>query len=188
MFLPLVQRTAEYLSQYEEPAAWLPVGRVFDLSAPLGAIVRAGVAGASESENPLGARGVVVSPSGAQTTLGQGGAESIELAEQGFYSARVSGTSERRPFVVAVDLDQAESDLTPLAPAQFLAGVTGRPVAATGQTLDRPEPTPVEIEKRQSIWWYLLVAGLVALVAETALSNRLSRRGKGVLTGTADLS
>ena len=35
--------------------------------------------------------GVVVSPSGEQSTLGEGGAPSVELAEQGFYSVRLQG-------------------------------------------------------------------------------------------------
>ena len=45
-----------------------------------------------------------------------------------------------------------------------------------GQSLEHPELTPEDIEKKQSIWWYLLVAGLLALVAEAVLSNRLSAK------------
>ena len=56
-----------------------------------------------------------MAPSGKQLTLGEGGAASIELGEQGFYSVRLQGTGERRPFEVAVNHDPAESDLTPLA-------------------------------------------------------------------------
>jgi hypothetical protein len=35
--------------------------------------------------------------------------------------------------------------------------------------------TEQELEKRQAIWWYLLVGGLLLLAAETIFSNRLSR-------------
>jgi hypothetical protein len=35
--------------------------------------------------------------------------------------------------------------------------------------------TPVEKERRQGLWWYLLVAVLLILVAETAIANRVSR-------------
>ena len=80
-----------------------------------------------------------MSPSGKQLTLGEGGAPSIELAEQGFYSVRLQGTGERRPFEVAVNLDPAESDLTPLEPTQFVATATGRAaVTPTGQIARAP--------------------------------------------------
>jgi hypothetical protein len=122
---------------------------------------------------------VVVSPSGQQATLGEGGAPSIELAEQGFYSVRMQGTGERRPFEVAVDLDPAESDLTPLQPNEFVSQVTGRAaVTATGQSLERPDLTPADMEKKQSIWWFLLVAGAAVLLGESLLANRLSGRFK----------
>jgi hypothetical protein len=32
------------------------------------------------------------------------------------------------------------------------------------------------MEKKQAIWWFLLVAGLGMLVAESVLSNRISPR------------
>ena len=44
--------------------------------------------------------------------------------------------------------------------------------AAAGQ-----EPaalTPIESERQQGLWWYLLLAGLVLLTAEMVVSNRLS--------------
>ena len=37
------------------------------------------------------------------------------------------------------------------------------------------EATPEESEKRQNLWWYLLVAGLALLVAELVIANRLSQ-------------
>ena len=63
------------------------------------------------------------------------------------------------------------------SPADFLGSVTGRAaVTATGQSLERPDLTPEDIEKKQSIWWFLLVAGVAMLLAESVLANRLSRR------------
>jgi hypothetical protein len=173
MFLPLVHEVARYLSRYEEPDPWQSVGRMLDISAPVGAIVRQGEAGAG-----LGTSAVVVSPSGEQVTLGQGGVGSVELSEQGFYSVRLAGSGDRRPYVVAVNLEPAESDLTALPPAEFLASVTSREaVAAAGQSLEPAEMTPVEMEKQQSIWWFLLVIGLVMLFVESVLSNWQSKRG-----------
>jgi hypothetical protein len=183
VFVPFVQLAARYLAHYEEPAAWYTVGRMIDVSAPLGQIVREGAAGDTTSA-PRKPSGVVDAPSGAQTKLGEGGSPAIRLDEQGFYSVRMQGTGERRPFAVAVNLDPAESDLTPMEPNEFVTSATGRPAAVTamGQSLEHPELTPQDVEKKQRVWWYLLLAGALALLGEAMLSNRLSRRfGAGLL-------
>lgn len=183
MYLPLVHEVAAYLAQYETTTAWQTVGRMFDISSPVGALVRDGQIGAGGAAG--GVRGVVVSPSGQQTTLGAGGAESIQLAEQGFYSVRVSGSGDRRPYAVAVNLAPEESDLAAVAPETFLTGVTGRAAVVSTQAMDIEPLAPADMEKRQSIWWFLLVAGLVALLAEASLSNRLSTRAGGTIGGSA---
>ncbi len=176
MFLPMVHETMTYLAQYDEPQPWYTVGSMLDIGVPVASLVREG--SVSDSNGPgRRATGVVVSPSGQQATLGDGGAPSIELAEQGFYSVRMQGTGARRPFEAAVNLDPAESDLVPLEPNQFVASVTGRAaVTPAGQSLEHPELTPQDVEKKQSYWWYLLVAGVLALLVEAVLSNRLSAR------------
>jgi hypothetical protein len=147
---------------------------MFDLSAAVASVVREGQAGAASAAALT--QGVIVSPAGEQTTLGAGGAASVALAQQGFYSVRLSGTGDRRPYAVAVNVDPAESDLASLPPAYFLAGVTGRSTVTRGESLDKTEMTPADMEKRQSIWWFLLVGGLAALLAEAVVSNRLSKR------------
>jgi hypothetical protein len=174
MFLPLMHEIVTYLSRYEEPRSWQNVGRMLDISAPVGAIVRQG-----EASTRLGTSAVVVAPSGRQATLGQSGTPSIELTEQGFYSVRLAGSGDRRPFAVAVNLDPAESDLSALVPADFLASVTSQAaVAQPGQSLEPEESLPVDIEKEQGVWWYLLMAGLLLLLAESILSNVQSSRMK----------
>jgi hypothetical protein len=35
--------------------------------------------------------------------------------------------------------------------------------------------TPQDQERRQKVWWYLLLGALLVMGAETMLSNRLSR-------------
>ena len=96
------------------------------ISTPVAALVREGQAGAGGGAGRArGARAVVVSPAGEQTSLGEGGAPTIALNEQGFYSVRLAGVGDRRPFEVAVNIDPAESDLASLPPAEFLAGATG---------------------------------------------------------------
>jgi aerotolerance regulator-like protein/VWA domain-containing protein len=182
LFLPLVHETARYLAQYEEPEAWYTVGRMLDISVPIAAMVREGTAGDAPATSRK-ATGVVMSPGGAQVSLGDGGRNSVELLEQGFYSVRLQGMGERRPFQVAVNLDPAESDLSALPPAEFVNTVTGRVAAPlVGGDLEHPELTPADIEKKQSLWWFLFVAGAAALLAEAILANRLSKRfGFGLL-------
>jgi hypothetical protein len=177
MFVPVVHEVVKYLAQYSEPEAWHTVGRMLDISAPIAAIVREGQA-ASTAGAAQGSAAVVVAPSGRQVTLGGRGATSLELAEQGIYSVRLPGQGDRRPFVAAVNLDPAESDLAALSPVDFLASATGRDaVAPSGEAFDRVQLTPQDLERRQSIWWYLLVIGLAVLLGESVLSNRLSRAG-----------
>jgi len=176
LFLPLVHEASRYLAQYSEPEAWYTVGRMLDVSVPIAAIVREGAAGDTKgaARKPSG---VVMSPSGEQTTVGEGGVQAVELAEQGFYSVRLQGLGDRKPFQVAVNLDPGESDLTPLPPAEFVATATGRAaVTESGQSLENPELTPEDLEKKQAIWWYLFAAGAGLLLGEAVVANRLSKR------------
>ncbi len=184
MYPPLMVLLTQYLAQYGEEPAWYTVGRMLDLAAPAAAaMVREGAAG--DPQTPVRKpSGVVVSPSGDQSTIGEGGADAVELAQQGFYSVRMQGAGARRPYAVAVNLDPAESDLAPMEPTEFVATVTGRAVTVTptGESLEHPNLTPQDIERKQSIWWFLLLAGVAALLAEALLSNRLSAGfGRGFL-------
>lgn len=181
LFVPVLHEAMRYLAKYEEPETWYTVGRALDISVPLAALVREGSAGDTQGAARK-ASGVVMTPAGAQQTIGEGGSPSVGLAEQGFYSVRIQGMGERRPFQVAVNLEPSESDLSALPPQQFVQTATGRAAAApTGESLERPDLTPADIEKKQSNWWFLFVAGVVALLSETVLANRLSKRfGKGL--------
>jgi hypothetical protein len=82
---------------------------------------------------------------------------------------------------VAVNLDQAESDLSPMAPQEFATSVTGEAAAVVGpgQSLERPDITPVDMERRQSYWWFLFVIGAALLLGEAVLSNRQSKGFSG---------
>jgi hypothetical protein len=173
MFLPLLHETVKYLAQYGDLEEWHTVGRMLDISAPVASMVRQGQTSILPG---AGRSGVVVSPGGQQTTLGGEGAPAVELAEQGFYSVRLPGTGDRRPFTVAVNLDPAESDLTSLPPTDISGAVGTASAAAAGQSFDQPAPTSVDLEKRQSLWWFLLVAGLSLLLVEAVLSNMQSKK------------
>jgi hypothetical protein len=75
-----------------------------------------------------------------------------------------------------VNVDTTESDLTLLDPQELVAAVTGRARASDPQTAaEIPELRPADLERRQAIWWYLLLTGVLLLAGETWLSNRLSR-------------
>ena len=162
VYLPLLHQIVRYLSQYQQPQSWLTVGQVLDLAAPA---------------RPRGDR-VVVTPSGER--IPQTGEEGlVELTEQGIYEIRrtVGGSEEATPEAIAVNLDPAESDLTPIDTGELVAAVTGRASAPAVQPV-AAEATREDAEKRQALWWYLLLAGMLLLAGETVLSNRLSRREK----------
>lgn len=123
-----------------------------------------------------GAAPVVVTPSGRRVTL-EGDGALLRLDEQGFYELR-DPRGITPPRTVAVNLDIAESDLTALDPALLAAAV------APPATVDAPAAAPAaasdpqrdaERERRQVVWWYLLIGALVLLTGEAVLSNRLSR-------------
>jgi hypothetical protein len=103
----------------------------------------------------------------------------LELNDQGIYEVRSAVASGGRPEAIAVNLDPAESDLAALDPSELIATVTGHASHAQAQAPEGPqEVTREESEKRQSLWWYLLLAGLVLLAAETIIANRLSQKEK----------
>jgi hypothetical protein len=157
VYLPLLHQLVRYLARYEPPSPWRTVGQVADVSALMKGR----------------ANRVVVTPSSEQIKISEDEPGLLELNEQGIYEIR--GTSGSAvPSRIAVNLDPAESDLTPLDPSELVAAVTGSasPVQA-GTAPD--EQTAEESERQQSLWWYLLIAGLALLTTEMLVSNRLSR-------------
>ena len=117
-------------------------GRMLDISVPIAAIVREGAAGDTPGRDAQGERrrDVAVGRAG---DARRGRAQAVELAEQGFYSVRLQGVGDRRPFQVAVNLDPAESDLSALPPAEFVATATGRAaVTPTGAVAREPGADP----------------------------------------------
>ncbi len=159
VYLPLVHQFTRYLSQFEQSSAWSTVGQVVDLNTLLKAK----------------ADRVVMSPAGERTRLAASDPGIVELNEHGVYEIRSASNPSARPDRIAVNLDAAESDLAPLDPAELVASVTGR--AAPTASLPTEAATEIsreELEKRQGLWWYLLIAGLLLLAAEMVIANRLS--------------
>jgi hypothetical protein len=118
---------------------------------------------------------VALTPGGRRIPLsGAGAPRFVELSEQGFYEIR--GRSSTRPIsIVAANLDPAESDLTPMDPRELVAAAIGHAVPDSGQRDAAPDITAQDAEKRQGVWWYLLLAGGLLLAAETLFANRLSK-------------
>src|SRR5262249_20578623 len=165
IFLPLVHQVARYLAQYEQPASWFTVGQVLDLTAR------------AKSKTDR----IVVTPSSeriSQSSLGEGTEGLLELSEQGVYEIRTAGAASGRPEAIAVNLDPAESDLSAIDPSELVAAVTGHATPMAVQSDQAHEMTREESERRQSLWWYLLLSGIGLLAIETLISNHLSRKEK----------
>ena len=159
VYLPFVHQIVRYLARYEQPASWRTVGQVVDLSALL----------KSRADR------VVVTPADERIRIPASEAGLLELNEQGTYEIRSGAGPSTRPDRIAVNLDPAESDLTPMDPQELVAAVTGRAAMTSSQTAPA-EITVEEAERRQALWWYLLVTGVLLLAAEMAVSNTLSRK------------
>lgn len=174
VFVPLLHQITRYLGQVEAPPEWQTAGQVVDITQRVAALTAGGADARVSSA-------VVLSPSGRRTTVGEGGAaSSIELTEQGFYEIRPGGGgASGRPFTLAVNLDAGESDLTAMDTQEFTAGATGR--ASLVASAAPPDIRPEETERRQSVWWFLLLVGFGLLVAESVLANRLSQRARAVM-------
>ena len=161
VFLPLVHQLVAYLAQYEQPAAWYTVGQALDI----GQRTR----GATDR--------IVVTPSGERIAV-QNGKAVVELSEQGIYEMRSPGTASARGESIAVNIDPVESDLAPLDPRELVAGVTGRAAPESAEPAIAEQLTREEMERRQGLWWYLLLTGMGLLAVETLIANRLSRHEK----------
>lgn len=168
VFVPLLHQVSRYLGQVEQQAAWQNAGQVVDVSQRVAELTAGG------TDNRV-TSALVVAPGGDRQTVGGEAGGSVELREQGFYEVRPQGSAASgRPFTVAVNVDPLESDLASMDTQEFTAGATGR--ASMTSTGGPTDIKPEESERRQSIWWFLLLVGFVLLVAESILANRLSQK------------
>jgi hypothetical protein len=162
VFLPFIHRSMVHLANYTEPAPWLTIGQVFDPDA--------------SSAKAQATGRLALTPSGKRLPLEDEGssAQVLELTEQGFYEIR-GQKANSDVTVVASNIDPAESDLTPVEPADIVTAATG----STGQNAQQAEAdvplTPEAQERAQRLWWYLLATGILLLGVDTLFSNWLSR-------------
>jgi hypothetical protein len=167
VFVPFIHQLVRHLGRYVEPRDWYSVGEMYEL--PEATAGRARRAEVAIAEKPL----TVLSPSArpVEVAPGAGGVRSVTLAETGFYEIRTP--TAREPVVVAVNGAAAESDLASIDPAELKARVTatrGQPGDSAGHEIGIEE-----LERRQSLWWYLLGAGLLLLIIEAVVASRLPR-------------
>src|SRR5215470_1434240 len=162
VFLPFIHRAMVHLANYTEPAPWLTIGQVFDPDA--------------SSAKAQATGRLALTPSGKRLPLEDEGssAQVLELTEQGFYEIR-GQKANSDVTVVASNIDPAESDLTPVEPADIVTAATG----GGGQNAQQAEAdvplTPEAQERAQRLWWYLLATGILLLGVDTLFSNWLSK-------------
>jgi Aerotolerance regulator N-terminal/von Willebrand factor type A domain len=170
VFLPFVHELAKYAGRYGDAKTSFTAGDVLDLSRHGELTAPFLTNDASAATAPL----VLESPSGRRIALTASGAEHLAtLSEQGFYELRGLATASGSGRPIAVNVDAKESDLSHFDPKELVAAVTARPGGgAPGITSGI---APADLERGQTIWWYLLVLALLLMVAETVLSNRLSK-------------
>jgi hypothetical protein len=168
VYLPFVHQIVRHLATYEEPANWVTIGGVVDP----GHLLQAAGMGLQ-----AGTGAMILTPSGRR--IEQSGAPApVQLEEPGFYE--VHGRGSQGTVTFASNLDTAESDLSSLDTQEMTAALAGRAGSNAAANPDAPVLTPEDQERRQNFWWYILVAGIVLLGIETAISNRM----KGPIEGT----
>ncbi len=180
VFLPFVHRVVEHLSGRDEPLPWFTTGQVIDLTSP-DALERAGLA-SPEAAGLTGTEDrIVLTPSA--TTVPLSAAEErvfLTLEERGFYTVRRPGEEPQRPFVLAVNVDLAESSPAVLEPQELVSQIVApAPGDGAGPQFEALELQREDQERRQSIWRYLLAVAFGLLLLETAISNWISRRRSG---------
>jgi hypothetical protein len=167
MFLPFVHQLGRHLSGFKEQPAWLTIGQVLDVDA---AEIAAGATSGATARAAAGR--TVLAPGGQRRDLAAG-SSALELGEQGFYEIRGSGRDAGPVIVAASNVSIAESDLTRMDPKELVAAVTGGdPTGSTSGADVLPDEAQ---ELAQRVWWYLLFAGILLLIAETVLAHRLTR-------------
>jgi len=149
-FIPLVERTAQYLSRQQESTGIVAVGDGVELRAA------ADRATGVEVLDPKGDRALTLEQAAKATSFAPGA--------EGYYEIR---RGNGRSSLVAVNADRRESDFARMEPETLsLWKATGEPgeaqtVNASGERTERVSP-----------WWWLLLLVLLLTLAEGVLASR----------------
>jgi hypothetical protein len=177
MFLPFVHQLGRHLSGFREQPAWLTIGQVLDIDA---AEIAAGAPSGSAARAAAGR--TILAPSGQRRDLTAvapapgstaAPAAALEMTEQGFYEIRGAGRDPGPMIVAASNVSLAESNLDRMDPQELIAAVSGN--GTTGPQAGADVLPDEAQELAQRVWWYLLFAGILLLIAETVLAHRYSR-------------
>jgi hypothetical protein len=134
---------------------------------------------------PLASGAKVIKPDGNESALGPGQTNFSETLTPGVYTV-ISGPATNH---FCVNLDSTESRTTPISPEEFeRLGVPvshkALPLASTANGLSRLQNT--ELENRQKLWRWLLMAALSVLLLETWLAGRAARRSNVPVMASAE--
>ena len=174
VFLPFIHELVQYTAGYRTRRDVYQVGDAVEL----GDAGRA--AGDSAAAAPTQDAWVAVAPSGARERVGgEGEAGALIPREAGVYELRRVGAPGERPRLAAVNPPSRELDFARFDPTRLTNSVAPSPgtVASVGGVAT---PDAVTQERRQSLWWYLLLIVTGLLVAESVLADRLSRKRPAV--------
>jgi hypothetical protein len=157
VFLPLVQSLVRHAAGWTPQRSSETVGNAITVSEP-------------DARREL----LAVAPSGERTRWSEtDSVRSLALREQGFYEIR-DANAVAASRIVAVNPDISESELGTF-PADELTRAVSPADAVTATAAGVTTLSVAERERRQTLWWYVLVGALLLLAAESLLSNRLSR-------------
>jgi hypothetical protein len=175
VFLPLLHQVIRYSAGWIEPSPWFTVGQVVNV-AGRAAVATSPAAQDTADEGTAPAavpqtKLVAIAPGGDRIDIETG---LLSLEKAGFYEVRSPGSSANER-VVAVNVDLTESDLVSMDAQELVAAVRPRG-DATSRADDAARVSPEDRERRQAIWWYLLIVAFVFLAVETVWANRMSRR------------
>ncbi len=162
-------------SQLATSSKFVPlVGNLLDLACGIAHAASSTVVNAPvELPRKRPAKLTVTSPSGARVTLADDATDFRQAVEPGIYRCG-EGSNE---FRFAVNLTASESDTTPLPLEQLeQLGVKLGADVTRAERLERiRQARDVELESRQQVWRWLLVACLGVLIVETLWAGRASR-------------
>lgn len=168
-FLPFMHELARYAAGGTASVASVQVGQRIGVGRYAAELAGAGDVGSSTG------RWLAVSPSGAREEIADGGA--LSPRESGVYELRPMDADAGPAVPLAVNVDPAEGDLTPLDSAAM--GMRAEEGAASVNDMLRASGTALtdaEREGRQGLWWPLLALAALLLAGEPLLANRLATR------------
>ncbi|HKG60925.1 MAG TPA: BatA domain-containing protein [Pyrinomonadaceae bacterium] len=152
LYLPFIHQMVRYAGT-REVNAWYGLGQTFTV-------------GKRQEQAPP----AIDTPAGARLSESRSTPDGdllVTAREPGFYRLRYSS----QPDFAAVNIDGAEGDFAKLNFGEFMTGVTGGAGSAEGAGVNR-NLSDEQVEGRQRVWWSLLLAALLLLLAESFLARR----------------